>query len=478
MRAPATLVCALAVVTMTAAQADGDLDPTFNFGGMQDVMFAAGSSASAYGSLLQPDGKLLIVGGSSNSDGDFDFAVARLLPNGALDAQFAPTDFTGGGRAMVHFELYPTLRTHNAAAPGVALQPGGRIVLAGVAEGSPYAEGGGPTSLALVRLLPNGTPDDSFGGSGTSQRVVDGAAALAVATLPDGTLAVAGADGSAPHLFVFDATGADILTSAGDLVAPTATGRATAIAVDAFGRIVVAGYYFDAAGAPTDGGDCFVTRYGYAGVAGHYVLDSAFGNDGRFVFGFDAGGDDSDTCYGIALQPDGKIIVVGEATNSATSSAIGIARLLADGSGFDPSFVNSGKFTSYFEEFALYNQPRAVKLLSDGKIVIAGSGGVADAARAPDDLGILRLNRDGSYDDSFVGSTPGSNEATVMVGFENWYSPGTGEWDGAYALSIDSADRICAVGAAELIGYGVYRMAVVRLESGKIFVSNFDRPPQ
>jgi len=457
------------------AHAEGDLDPAFGFGGRSDVPFDVTEGTlfeAAFASALQSDGRLVLAGAASNAAGNLDFAATRLLPNGFVDDEFG-----SGGRLRVHFDLYSSGRTDNDRANGVALQPGGKIVLAGTADGSPFPELGGATSLALARFDSGGALDPGFGADGTGKVAVDSATGRAVAILPNNMIAVAGASGAIPALFVFDADGKTINTAAFDLVPDSTTGEASALGVDPLGRIVVAGSYFDDVGQPPSNGyDCFVARYAYSAASASYVRDDSFGGNGRFRFGFDVGYGYNDHCNGLAVQPDGNVVVVGSAESGASSSLIGIARVLSDGSSIDPAF-NGGKFTTYFEAPGQANVANAVKLQSDGKIVIAGIGGVSDPARAPNDFGILRLERNGNFDDSLVASTPGSNEATAMVGFEAYFGKAAGENDPGLALSIDSADRIYAVGAAQYDGSD-YDMAVARLDSLKIFVGNFERAPQ
>ncbi|QKG54448.1 delta-60 repeat domain-containing protein [Hymenobacter sp. BRD67] len=112
--------------------ADGSVDGTFNPGG-------TGANGFIVGMALQPDGKIIIVGGFTTYNGTSILAQARLNANGTLDASFAGLPLTG-------------LRQLGS----VAVQPDGKILVGSTA-------GFSVTPLPTVqRLNANGTPDASF----------------------------------------------------------------------------------------------------------------------------------------------------------------------------------------------------------------------------------------------------------------------------------------------------------------------------
>ena len=147
--------------------ANGSPDLTFGVGGVVTLSLAQGITVRDV--ALQPDGKLVI--GGLYSSGAGDFIVVRLLPNGAVDPSFdgdgvATSDFGGAESGY-----------------SVIVQPDGRIVLAGSRDGD----------FALVRYLPDGSLDTTFGtgglataGSGVPEHAED------VILLPNGKLLVAG----------------------------------------------------------------------------------------------------------------------------------------------------------------------------------------------------------------------------------------------------------------------------------------------
>ncbi len=112
--------------------AGGALDTTFSGDGL-DRQEADGADNV----LIQPDGRIL-------AEGTSDFSAVRYNADGTLD-----TGFGGDGKVA-------TVTAAVDSSCGMALQPNGRIVLAG-STGS---------DVALMRLNANGTPDASFGTGG------------------------------------------------------------------------------------------------------------------------------------------------------------------------------------------------------------------------------------------------------------------------------------------------------------------------
>ncbi|MDB5296673.1 MAG: hypothetical protein JWO31_2656, partial [Phycisphaerales bacterium] len=153
---------------MLRLTADGTLDLSFGGGdGAVEIPFGA------YNVQARDDGKIVLGGsGGAPADGTPTFAAARLNPDGAFDPTF--------GTRGVALPGVPAF----GAANGLALAPGGGVVLGGVIRrADDYYD------LGVLRLRADGSLDPSFGGG-------DGAVTLDVA--PDdfgGAVAVA-ADGS------------------------------------------------------------------------------------------------------------------------------------------------------------------------------------------------------------------------------------------------------------------------------------------
>ncbi|MFF3891093.1 calcium-binding protein [Streptomyces sp. NPDC001914] len=146
---------------------DGGVDTSFDGDGIVRTDF--GDYESVEGLALQPDGKIVAAGASGSR-----FALARYLPNGALD-----TSFDGNGRII----------TPGGGAADVALQPGdGRIVVAG--------SNGPGGDFAVLRYNSDGSQDTGFGTGGVATADFGGTdSARGVALQPDGRIVAAGAGG-------------------------------------------------------------------------------------------------------------------------------------------------------------------------------------------------------------------------------------------------------------------------------------------
>ncbi|MDI1461217.1 hypothetical protein QEZ54_09585 [Catellatospora sp. KI3] len=160
---------------------DGRLDRSFGGDGVVVSPVGAGGDAGASDVVVQPDGRIVVVGGANDASGDAVFAAARYLKDGTPDP-----DFGTGGTTLVH------IPGGDAMATAVTLQPDGKIILAGTAIG----EGNVGQQFGLVRLTTGGQLDPTFGDAGivVAQNVPSqgkgGAAAVAVDTT--GRIVVAG----------------------------------------------------------------------------------------------------------------------------------------------------------------------------------------------------------------------------------------------------------------------------------------------
>src|SRR5215207_7733914 len=154
---------------------DGEPDSTFNGNGLLTIDFNNGID-TAHAIAIQPDGKIVVVGESVAIGGDGNYAIARITDLGVLDSTF-DTD----GKARFDFQ------GQNDAAYGVAIQPDGKIIMAGYA-------GMASRDWGLIRVSDTGVPDQNFGNDG---RVVTDfnnllEEARSVVVLPDNKIVVAG----------------------------------------------------------------------------------------------------------------------------------------------------------------------------------------------------------------------------------------------------------------------------------------------
>lgn len=200
--------------------------------------------------VVQPDGKIIIVGTEVpiNNELQSRLIIARLNTDGSLDASFSNDGYDIKGIG------------EHASASDVFLQSDGKILVIG----SSYT-GGTSSDFLIVRYNSNGSLDNSFSG-----------------------------DGIVTTDFFGDAD------------------RATSIAIQSDGKILVAGYttYPDSNIYPDPGAvfssniDFALARYTADGR-----LDSTFSIDGKVSTDF---GSHSDSANGIYIQNDGKIVLSGE----------------------------------------------------------------------------------------------------------------------------------------------------------------------
>ena len=158
-------------------EADGDVDQSFGDGGIETPS-AAGIYSSASAVQVESNGKIVVSGLGVNIPGSFA-VVIRLDADGHIDASF------GGGDGVV--------RTHFGKAPAyandLALQADGRIVTVGLV-GS-----GRNIDFAVMRFTKGGKPDTTFSRDGKRRVDFTGGVdvAVGVAIQPNGRIVVAGA---------------------------------------------------------------------------------------------------------------------------------------------------------------------------------------------------------------------------------------------------------------------------------------------
>jgi uncharacterized delta-60 repeat protein len=177
------------------------------------------------------------------------------------------------------------------------------------------------------------------------------------------------------------------------------------VAVQGDGKVLVVGFT-----APDfDARDFLIARFNDDGT-----LDSSFSGDGLQRTPLNG---PSDRAQAVAVQANGKIVVAG--TSDGTRPAIGtmdfaLVRYLADGT-LDASFNGDGKLRT---SFSAVDEAFDVKLQADGKIVAGGSAGgpagvdFALARYTPKGKPDLTFSKDGKLRTDFSG---GNDEAHGLV---------------------------------------------------------------
>jgi uncharacterized delta-60 repeat protein len=125
-------------VALVRYNTDGTEDSSFGTGGKVLTDVTPGSTDRGEKVVLQPDGKILVVGTTSNA-----LLVARYLTNGTLDNTFG----TGG----IAQAIVPGMSAQGRA---IALQPDGKIVAGGLVVGSP--------AYLLTRFNADGSIDTTW----------------------------------------------------------------------------------------------------------------------------------------------------------------------------------------------------------------------------------------------------------------------------------------------------------------------------
>ncbi|HET6713794.1 MAG TPA: delta-60 repeat domain-containing protein [Actinomycetota bacterium] len=366
-----TLTLAVVAGVMCAARAaaaPGDLDRTFGGDG-RVVTNLTGSSDSVADVAIQANGRIVVVGRTPGRRYG-KFALARYRPDGRLDQTF-------GGDGIVTTNM----AKREDAASAVTIQTDGRIVVVGTASIRARRV------FAIARYDPDGTLDAGFGNNGKARIG---------------------------------------FTQGGD-------DAAADVAVQPDGRIVVVGSSFD------------LDRFALARLDPDGTLDPTFHADGKVTTSVSNGADSAEA---VAIQPDGKIVVVGESWTLSGWDGIDVARYETDGQ-VDPTFGIDGVATVDLTEGSdgAGDMARAVAIQPDGKIVVAGDAG--GAAEFTSGFGLARFDDDGTPDASFHG------DGTVVTNFTRWD-------DSASDLAIQADGKIVVVGVAGYSWDTVATFALVR----------------
>jgi len=267
---------------------DGTDDTSFGSGGLvlTPIGDPSNQASGTTGVAIQPDGKIVVVGQTWLNQGPHAWSAAvRYNPNGSLD-----TSFGNGGKVLTSFGQYLSKPDE------VAVQADGKIILVGTA----YVHNNPLSSVVLARFDPDGSLDSGFG---TGGKVFEGV--------------------SSGYRTIHDA-----------LLQPD-------------GKIIVASIRDNGIGESS----YLIIRYNINGS-----IDTSFATSGVFSAV-------NSYLNGIALQPDGKILSFGNAL-----PGFAIQRLNPNGTP-DANFGNNGRVVSQFATSS-FASVGAVK--PDGKILAVG----------------------------------------------------------------------------------------------------------
>lgn len=324
--------------------APGELDLSFDPG--------TGISGPVSALVVQPDDRVIIAGSFSTVRGLARKNLARLNADGSGDSHFTAP--------VPNYPIY-----------SLALQPDGKLLV-----GSEF------DNLGLTRLNTDGSPDTNFNAT---------ALGAIASTEPSANFIIRAIVVQSDGKVVFGTEQLLRLHGDGSLdtnFVSAVFGRASAIAVQPDGRLIVGGLFPD----PEAG----IERYGLVRLLANGAIDSGFNRNA---------GKDS-MINAIKLQPDGKILFAGGFTKVNGTNTL-VVRLNPDGT-VDPAFaVGPGNIPAL-------STVNALGLQSDGKVVV---GGYFQATNGVLRANLARLNPDGSLDLSYPSGGSGvSGQWTPDVG--------------------------------------------------------------
>ncbi len=364
----------------------GNTVPVFGTGGIVTTNIGPNDLGRAV--TVLPDGHILVAG-YANQNGYQDFTVVRYNADGSLDTSF------GGGDGIVGTPVGPS----DDVAFSIAVQPDGAILVVGASfNGFNY-------DIAVTRYNADGSLDASFGGGDGIVVTPVGPwydYGIGVVVLANGDIIVTGFASNGANediaLLRFNADGTlDTDFGGGDGIVTTPIGpnndQGMSVIALSDGNILVAGSALVGSGY-----DFALVRYNADGS-----LDTSFGGgDGIVTTALVTG---TDQGYAMALQPDGAILVAGQANNGSNAD-FALVRYNADGT-LDTTF-GGGDGIVLTPISLSHDIARGIVIQPDGKILVAGYANVINP-----DFAVVRYNADGSLDTTFGG---GDGIVTFPVG--------------------------------------------------------------
>ncbi len=348
-----------------------------NADGLVDNSFGSTANNIVYAVALQPDGKILVGGEFAVVGGQGFNRLARLRANGSADPSF---DVESGANTTVR---------------AVVVQPDGNIVV-----GGNFTQWSGQNRLYLARVQGLSAASGGELEFSAGQYTVAESQPSAVVTVRRG--------GNTSSTVTVDFATIKASANAGDYTAQSDTltfgaGETTkTFTIPIRSDTNVEGDETVDLTLSNPTGDAVL---GSQRTAVLVIADDDFPSgvgslDGSFTGQVNA---ISGTVHGVAVQPDGKLVVTGNFGIAGGMSRLRIARFNPDGT-VDPGFLASAW---------LNNIPRTVVVQPDGRILLAGDFTVVNGV-ARNRLARLRAN--GTLDTSFnVGAGPNSTVHELVI---------------------------------------------------------------
>lgn len=277
----------------------GTEDTEFGTNGV--VTTVVGWSSMASSVVVQPDGKIVVAGGTGWRSSKI--AIVRYNSNGSLDMNFGVS-----GTLVIDLGRYDY-------ATALTLQPDGKIVAAGNSS----------ERMVVVRSTVSGTLDTSFNSTGIVTTSLPGSypRIWAVALQSSGKIVAVGEDGASEDntlLARYTTTGTlDTGFGVGGIVTTSidsGTDRATSVAVQSDDKIVIGGVGYDG-----NRPNFAAARYLPSGS-----LDAGFGSGGIVTSSI---GLSESTGSSVAVQPDGKVLLAGYSSNDDIKHDLAVVRYVA-----------------------------------------------------------------------------------------------------------------------------------------------------
>ncbi|MDB5332102.1 MAG: Delta-60 repeat-containing protein [Phycisphaerales bacterium] len=370
----------------------GALDTGFGTKGIATISFLGNDMASSL--VIERNGEIDVAGGAqTNSQAPAKFALARLTAAGQLDSTFGK-----GGEVLTSFAAT------GGSINSLLIQPNGDLIATGATD-----SGNNYYYTTLVRYLPGGSLDPSFGSGGivnssTIPAFASGGIPVGAQTHP--TFAALQSNGKI-----------DIATTGSSLVQDYS--QSNTLYVERFNANGSTDTTFGSAGLASYSRDdilpntVMIQKNGDIVVAGTNVIETPVNSISQFLFvrfstagvlgtvtatpmaGTNIGG--GATAGAAVQQPDQRIIVVGSAPFGGSDFDFALARYTLAGI-LDNTFGYHGTVQQPDGITGLIN---SIAVQSDGKILIAGSEQSPDPATQPTDAVIARYNANGTLDTTF-----------------------------------------------------------------------------
>jgi uncharacterized delta-60 repeat protein len=368
-------------MTFVRYNPNGTLDYDFNAGGIKVFLQFAGSDDRVEDLVIQPDGKIIAVGYTTNST-NTQMTVTRLNTDGSLD-----NSFNANGMTLINFG-----DTVNAYGRSVALQDDGKIIIGGYFE---FTDQNPEVNGAICRLTSSGVLDNTFGVNGmishdilsqwnymTQVAIQDEKIILGGMSIRSAdnarfvTLCRYNTDGSLDTGF-----GTSGVTSVENSVAISVNASRSGMCISEDGKIILAdyvvvGWYYS---------DLAVWRFHPDGSPDNY-----FGNSGMVTTAMEG----PSGAAAVAMQADGKIVVGGwHYTPVPLSYDFVLVRYL-ENSYLDINFGTEGTgvvITNVSPVSGLFDMSYSLLMQADGKILASG---VAETDNTSFDFAVARYFSD------------------------------------------------------------------------------------